>query len=41
MNGPINGPLKETATTRVAASLTLLLCIAINVVGALHGLMWL
>jgi hypothetical protein len=41
MNGPINQPLRAPATSRIAASLTLLLCVAINLVGALHGLIWL
>jgi hypothetical protein len=41
MNGPMNEQLKDTATARIAASVTVLLCVAINLVGALHGLIWL
>jgi len=41
MNGPKTEPLERTATARITASVTVLLCVAINLVGALHGLIWL
>jgi hypothetical protein len=41
MNGHVNEPMKDSATARIAACVTVFLCVAINLVGALHGLIWL
>jgi hypothetical protein len=41
MNEPMYEPLKGTTSARIVASVTVLLCVAINLVGALHGLIWL